>query len=107
MFSLNPQNSPKWIDSFAYEETNEWPPKLGTIYKNRNQDGKWSEYTITEFDQDKMFVLTSKDGNYHVRYIFNSPDGKSTEVDYHEWVDDGELAEPFQALEKLKSVLES
>lgn len=54
-----------------------------------------------------MFVLTSADGNYHVRYIFNSTEDNSTEVNYHEWVDNGELDKPFTALEKLKAVLEN
>jgi len=42
-YVLDPAHSPDWIDSFAYEETNELPPRLGTIYRNRNQAGVWSE----------------------------------------------------------------
>lgn len=107
-FVLNPANTPLWIDSAVKEEVNEKPTRLGSIYKNRDKEGKWSEYVITAFDPDKMFEMTSRDGNYHVKYTFRPINENLTEMEYYEWVDNDELEEPFtiEILEKLKRVLE-
>lgn len=107
-FTLNPKNTPKWINSIVQEETNEWPPKKGTIYRNKNIEGKWNEYKLTEFESNKMFTMTSKDGNYHVRYKFTPVDKNSCELEYFEWVDEGVLEEPFtlSILKKLKAEIE-
>jgi len=108
LFTLDPKNTPLWIDSIVKEETNEKPTKQGTVYKNMNSKGQWSEYTITAFEKNKMFEMTSEDKNYHVRYTLSSLSNKTSELEYYEWVDDGDLEEPFtqDILNKLKAVLE-
>ena len=108
-FTINPANTPHWIEHLEVEETNEWPPKRGTIYKNRGALGTWSEYVVSAFEPNKTFEMVDKDGNYHVRYTYKEVDSGRTEMEYFEWVDRGELEQPFtqNILEKLKSVLES
>lgn len=56
-----------------------------------------------------MFVLAKNDDTYHVRYVFNSLDENTTEVEYFEWVTTGELEVPFtqEGLDKLKDGIES
>jgi hypothetical protein len=104
-FTTNPA---KWIDGIAVEETNELPPKLGTIYKNKGQSGNWNEYEMTEFEIDRTFTLSRLNGDYHVRYTFKSVDNESCDFEYYEWVDEGELDDTFsqEVLEKLKSLVE-
>jgi uncharacterized protein YndB with AHSA1/START domain len=107
-FYIDPKNTPLWIDSIIKEETSEWPVQLGTRYRNQNKEGVWSTYEVTGFKKGELFELAMKDSSYHVRYTHVKLDDNHTELTYFEWVDTGELAEPFSMdiLAKLKSVIE-
>jgi hypothetical protein len=108
-FTLDPKNTPKWIDAIREEETNEWPTKLGTIYRNRGTSLQWSEFEVTEIKEPTSFTLRRKDGEYSVRYVFTPITPDETELEYYEWTNQGELAEPFTLgpLKKLKEVIEN
>ena len=108
-FTINPKNTHKWIDSIEKEETNEWPVKVGSIYRNVDTTGKWTHYILTSLNQNSIFELASKDNGYHVRYTYTPVGENSCNLEYFEWMDFGELTSPFSqnVLEKLKEVMES
>lgn len=107
-FVLDPQNTPRWIDLIEAEETNEWPARLGTVYRNRNRQGEWREYTVTAYEHNKMFVLSRKDGGYHVQYTVRPVGKDATELEYVEWEDRGEVGAPLNqdVFLKLKQLVE-
>jgi hypothetical protein len=106
-FIIDPENTPKWVDSIVIEQTNEWPVKLATTYRNRGSDGRWREFEVTTFEPDKRFVLSTKDG-FHVGYTFTLLDPHTTELKYSEWMDEGELKDllTIDILRKLKQAIE-
>ena len=108
-FTTNPENTPRWIEGIEKEEVNQEPIELGTIYRNVDKSGVWTEYEVVKFDRNKIFELKQKNNTYHVRYTYDFISEKSTKLTYFEWVDDGELSNPFDltVLEKLKVVLEN
>ena len=107
-FTTNPKNTPLWIEDIISEETNEFPIRLGTEYKNVNKKSKWTVYTVVNLEKNVLFQLKQKDNNYSVCYEYESLPGNRTKLVYTEWVDNGELAEPFSivTLEKLKEIIE-
>ncbi|MFA5355370.1 MAG: SRPBCC family protein [Candidatus Paceibacterota bacterium] len=107
-FTTNPKNTPLWINSIISEEVNEWPAKKGSIYRNQDKDGNCSEYVVREWEKNKMFIWDKKDSNYHVQYTFTSISKNTTSLEYYEWVDEGDIDDPFnqEILDKLKRILE-
>ena len=107
-FVITPTNTSKWIASIVEEKTDKWPVKIGTVYRNKNKDGVWSEYKLTEFKKNKSFTMSQKGTSYRVRYIFKSLGDKLTEMTYFEWVETGDLEDPFSkgTLNNLKKIME-
>ncbi len=107
-FTVTPPNSTLWIDSIVDEKTNEWPVQKGTRYILRNGKGDSFKVIVTAIEKNKMVEWISHDRNYHCRYRYRPFDNTSTEFLYFEWVDNGNIKDPFtmETLEKLKSVLE-
>lgn len=107
-FTLDPKNTPVWVESIVQEEVNETPTQVGTVYKNVNKEGVWSEYLVTQYEKDRVFEFVASDKNYHVKYTFTPLSESTCELEYFEWVETGELEVPFTmvVLEKLKAALE-
>jgi len=108
-FTIDPRNTPKWVDSIKYEEVDRWPVQVGTHYRNHGNNKVWSIYTVKSFEENKKFVFQKNDNNYSVRYVFTPLAKDKTRLEYFEWVEKGNLEEPFtmEILEKLKSILEN
>ena len=107
-FTTNPKNTHLWFPSIEEEVAEEYPPKINTIYKNRGKDFKWNSYKVIQFKKNEIFTLKDLDGNYSVRYTYKKLDENKTEMEYFEWVENGELENPFteEILGKLKELME-
>lgn len=107
-FTTNPANTPLWIDSIVKEEAEEYPPKIGTIYRNWDEDQQMNEYKVTQYEPPKVFQLDATHQDYKVRYTYTSLSDNETELEYYEWSESGQLHAPFmqEILEKLKEVME-
>lgn len=108
-YTVIPPNAKYWVPNIVDEKTSEWPVRVGSIYFEKTSDGKWLGFYVSAINKNELFELVSEDGNYHVRYTYKPTGPNSCELEYYEWVDKGELLEPFSAnvLEKLKSVMEN
>lgn len=106
-FTTNPQNTHLWIPSISVEIANEYPPKINTRYKNRGENGNWDEYKVVDIKKNEVFILSDLDDNYFVRYTYRKLDDNKTEMEYFEWMTNGELKKPFteSILRNLKKII--
>jgi hypothetical protein len=107
-FTINPNNTPLWIDFIASESINKDEITLGVHYTNTDKEGNTNTYELSAFEKDSVFELRSVSSDYVVRYTYTSISENETELEYFEWVESGELTSPFpmSAMEKLKEVME-
>ena len=77
----------------------------GEWYKISDEDF----YKVVEFQNNKIFTLSDLDNNYHVKYTYRKINDNQTEMEYFEWMENGDLSNPFtdDIIQKLKSVMES
>ncbi len=108
-FTINPQNTPRWIDFIVEETIDGKEIQLGTRYTNRDKEGKINLYEVTRFENEKVFELQSVPPQYTVAYTYTPISDTETELEYFEWIDSGELSSPFpmSAMQKLKEVMEA
>lgn len=108
-FTINPQNTSRWIDFIVEETINGNEIKVGTRYTNRDKDGNINLYELTQFENNMVFELQSVPPYYTVKYTYTPISETETELEYFEWVESGELSSPFpmSAMQKLKEVLEN
>ena len=106
--TIDPVSTPKWISSIV-EEKVDFPIKLGSTYQNTNDGKSWNMYTVSQFEQNKVFELTDNNSLYRVKYSYTPISDTETELEYFEWMQEGELEYPLaiESLEKLKHVIES
>ncbi len=107
-FTTIPQNTHLWIPSISEEVADEYPPKINTRYRNRGEIDNWDEYKVVDFEQNEVFILSDLDENYFVKYTYRKLEDNKTEMEYFEWMTNGELSKPFteSILGNLKKVME-
>jgi len=107
-FTINPQNTPRWIAFIVEEIIDGNEIKLGTRYTNKDKEGKINLYEVTKFENDKVFELQSVPPCYTVKYTYTPISDTEAELEYFEWMESDELSSPFpmSAMKKLKEVME-
>ena len=107
-FTTNPQNTHVWIPSISEEVADEYPPKINTEYRNRGDNSNWNKYKVVDFEKNKVFILFNLEDKYFVKYTYHKLDDNKTEMEYFEWMIDGELSNPFteDIFGNLKKVME-
>ena len=107
-FTINPQNTPRWIDSIIEESIDTKEIKVGTRYTSVDKDNfTKNSYRVVKFENNRVFELQSLLFEYHVRYTYIPISENETELEYFEW-DAIDLATPLtqDTLEKLKNEIE-
>lgn len=107
-FTTNPKNTSLWIPQIKKELSSQYPPKINTIYRNRDNAGNWNYYKVIELEENNVFTLKSSDENYFVRYTYKKLSEAKTEMQYFEWVKKGQIENPFtqEILQGLKQAME-
>lgn len=104
-FTLEPKNTPKWLDFISHEEVDTKQIGLGTKYTN-----DFGEMEVTDYERNVYFELTKIDSEYQCSYSYRKIDEDTTELIYFEGMLDGsELEDSLdeESFDKLKLILEN
>ena len=107
-FTTNPKNTHLWVSFISQEFSNEYPPKVGTIYESYRDNSNHTKMQVAEFKQDELFVLTNMQETLFVKYTYKALNDNKTELTYSDWMTDRTFDSPIQLdiLRKLKKVME-
>jgi hypothetical protein len=104
-FTLEPKNTPKWVEAVSEETVNTEQIGLGTIYST-----EYRELEVTDYDRDKFFELTNHKTSYVCSYTYKKINDDTAQIIYFEYMQDGSnLADPMKqkSFEKLRELLEN
>ncbi len=71
-----------WIPAITEEVAEEYPPQIGTKYRNRGNGLDWDFYKVIEFQNNKVSTLSDLENNYHVKYTYRKINDNQTEMEY-------------------------
>ena len=83
-FTLEPKNTPQWIDDVEEETISTQQIALGTIYSN-----SFGNMEVTDYERDKFFELTNKKTGVICSHSYRPINDTQTELTYFEYVQDG------------------
>ncbi|MFH0949173.1 MAG: hypothetical protein V1802_01670 [Candidatus Aenigmatarchaeota archaeon] len=72
-YTINPDNTPKWIPSIIEEKTSEKPVKVGTIYSQKVRSGSKvtkSKLVVTGFMKNRRLDFHQVNGSYSCSYLY-------------------------------------
>ncbi|OGM31971.1 hypothetical protein A2803_02685 [Candidatus Woesebacteria bacterium RIFCSPHIGHO2_01_FULL_44_21] len=107
-FTIEPKNASRWMPDVVAGDRSDWQLKAGSTYRLQYKNGEWKDFDVVDSDLNKIFELQSRDGNYHIRYSFKPINSFKTDMEFFEWVDDGDIEVPLtnQILTKLRMAIE-
>ncbi len=108
-FTVTPPNSTLWIPDIVDEKIDTPSVIEGTVYDLTDKKGLVSKVVVSRIKKNEYVEWVSSDRSYHCRYTYTLINEQTTKLEYYEWDDNKDLAEPFtiKVLEQLKKVLES
>jgi hypothetical protein len=107
-FTVNPNNTPKWIPSIAEERTREPNVNVGTTYYQKLAEGGKSELVVTEFVENKKLGFRLLGSNYTCSYLYEKT-ASGTSMTYSEENGGSEIESPMmmENLLTLKRLIEN
>ena len=76
-FTTNPKNTHLWVPFIEEEIADEFPPKIGTVYKNRRGDS-WNTSIVMKYETSRLFKL--ENDVFAVTYSYKKIKDNSTEL---------------------------
>lgn len=113
LFTINPNNTNKWID-LEWEYIDTETIQIWTIYtnyyKNEKNENIYSSYVLSNLIENKLFHIKSLSSKLEAIYFYNEISENESILNYYEFNSDwSDLSSPLwiNSLIKLKQILEN
>lgn len=111
-FTVNPNNTPRWVPSVLEEKATDTKVKVGTVYnqivKGSSGETKKSALVVTGFIKNKMLDFHLVNGQYTCSYRYEEIPTGTRMIYSEENGIDGEIESPMtiENLQALKKLIE-